>query len=162
MKNPQFPVARKTGLVIQEVPEEVLVYDLDANKAHCLNQNAALIWKSCDGNRSITDIAKHVESLAGGNISDDFVWLAIDQLNENNLLEHEMSSKFSGLSRRDVIKKIGLSAMIAVPIIASLAAPPSALANVSCICNSTIECGVGTPNANCPGPICNGLGLCRP
>ena len=154
-------MARKTGIVIQEVPDEVLVYDLDTNKAHCLNQTAAMIWKSCDGSRSITDIAKHVESLAGGNISDDFVWLAIDQLNENNLLEHEIASKFSGVSRRDVIKRIGLSTMIAVPIIASLAAPPSALANVSCICNSNADCGPG-PNVNCPAVTCNGLGLCRP
>jgi Coenzyme PQQ synthesis protein D (PqqD) len=161
MKNPQFPIARKTGIVIQEVPEEVLVYDLDTNKAHCLNQTAALVWKACDGSRSIPDIAKHVESLAGGNISDDFVWLAIDQLSENNLLEQEMNAKFSGITRRDVIKRIGLSTMIAIPIIASLAAPPSALANVSCICNQSSECGVGTPNVNCPQPTCNGLGLCN-
>lgn len=160
MKNPQFPIARKTGIVIQEVPDEVLVYDLDANKAHCLNQTAALIWKSCDGSRSITDIAKRVESLAGGNINDDFVWLAIDQLNENNLLEHEISSSFSGMSRRDVIKKIGLSTMIAVPIIASLAAPQSAMANVSCICNQNSDCGVGA-NVNCPTLFCSGLGTCN-
>ena len=160
MKNPQFPMARKTGIVIQEVPEEVLVYDLDTNKAHCLNQTAALIWKSCDGSRSISDIAKHVESLAGSNVSDDFVWLAIDQLNENNLLEQEIKANFNGLSRRDVIKKIGLSTMIAVPVIASLVAPKSAMAAASCICNMNLECALGTPNNDCPGRTCGGLGTC--
>ena len=155
------PQARSEGLVIQELSDEVLVYDLDTDKAHCLNQTAALIWKSCDGSRSIPDIAKRVESLVGGNISDDFVWLAIDQLNENNLLEHEISSKFSGMSRRDVIKKIGLSTMIAVPIIASLTAPPSAMANVSCICNQNDDCALGTPNGTCTSRFCNGLGTCN-
>lgn len=162
MNNPQFPIARKTGIVIQEVPDEVLVYDLDTNKAHCLNQTAALIWKSCDGSKSVSDIAKHVESLAGGRISDDFVWLAIDQLNENNLLEKEVQANFNGLSRRDVIKKIGLTSMIAIPVIASLVAPKSAMAAASCNCGSNLECGLATPNAACPTRTCNGIGLCRP
>ncbi|MGB7210098.1 MAG: PqqD family protein [Pyrinomonadaceae bacterium] len=162
MKNPQFPIARKTGIVIQEVPEEVLVYDLDTNKAHCLNQTAALIWKSCDGSNSISDIAKHVESLAGSNVSDDFVWLAIDQLNENNLLEQDIKANFNGLSRRDVIKKIGLSTMIAVPVIASLVAPQSAIAAASCNCLNNADCGLPA-NAQCPSTtLCNGLGVCAP
>jgi hypothetical protein len=49
MKSPQFPCARKAGLVIQDMPDEVLVYDLDTNKAHCLNKSAAFVWRSCDG-----------------------------------------------------------------------------------------------------------------
>ena len=162
MNNPQFPIARKTGIVIQEVPDEVLVYDLDTNKAHCLNQTAALIWKSCDGSKSVSDIAKHVESLAGGRISDDFVWLAIDQLNENNLLEQEVQANFNGLSRHDVIKKIGLTSMIAIPVIASLVAPKSAMAASSCNCGSDLECGLATINGQCPSRTCNGIGLCRP
>ena len=51
MNNSQVPVARKQGLVVQEMPDEVLIYDLDTNKAHCLNQTAAFVWKSCDGKK---------------------------------------------------------------------------------------------------------------
>src|SRR6266571_4556339 len=36
------PLARKEGLVVKEVSGEVLLYDLDRDKAHCLNQTAAL------------------------------------------------------------------------------------------------------------------------
>jgi hypothetical protein len=43
------PEARKDGLVIQDLPEEILVYDLNTNKAHCLNQTAAYVWQACDG-----------------------------------------------------------------------------------------------------------------
>ena len=78
MNNSQCPIARKSGLVVQEVPDEVLVYDLESNKAHCLNQSAAMIWKSCDGNTSVSEIAKLVENQAGGKVTEDFVWLAID------------------------------------------------------------------------------------
>ena len=44
MKISQNPIARHAGLVIQEMPDEVLVYDMDSNKAHCLNETGSL-WK---------------------------------------------------------------------------------------------------------------------
>jgi hypothetical protein len=162
MNNSQRPIARKSGLVVQEVPDEVLVYDLESNKAHCLNQSAAIVWKSCDGNNSVSEIAKLVESQAGGKVTEDFVWLAIDQLSENNLLEKQIPSSFEGTSRREVIKKIGLASMVAIPVIASLVAPQSALAAASCACNTPASCG-NTPNAGCPSTTnCNGAGLCAP
>ena len=158
MNNSQCPVARKNGLVVQEVPDEVLVYDLDSNKAHCLNQSAAMIWKSCDGNNSISEIAKLIESQAGGKVTEDFVWLAIDQLGENNLLEKQIPSSFEGTSRREVIKKIGLASVIAIPVIASLVAPKSALAAASCGCNSAPDCAaqLGCPSTS----VCNSNGIC--
>ena len=160
MKNSQCPIARKSGLVVQEVPDEVLVYDLESNKAHCLNQSAAMIWKSCDGNTSVSDIAKLVENQAGGKVTEDFVWLAIDQLSENNLLEKEISSAFEGSSRREVIKKIGLASMIAIPVIASLVAPQSAMAAASCACVNPGACAAQT---GCPSTAnCNGNALCAP
>src|SRR5688500_12867941 len=162
MNNSQRPIARKSGLVVQEVPDEVLVYDLETNKAHCLNQSAAMIWKSCDGNNSVSDITKLVESQAGGKVTEDFVWLAIDQLSENNLLETEIAASFGGTSRREVIKRIGLASMVAIPVIASLVAPQSALAASSCGCTTDGQCG-NTPNAGCPSTTnCNGAGVCAP
>ena len=118
MKSPQLPCARKAGLVIQDMPDEVLVYDLDTNKAHCLNKSAAFVWRSCDGKTSISDIARLFEIQTGDKVSDDFVWLALDQLNENSLLESEVKASFAGRSRREVIKKIGLASMVALPIVA--------------------------------------------
>lgn len=154
MNNPQFPTARKTGLVVQDVPDEVLVYDLDSNKAHCLNNTAAMIWRSCDGKTSITDIARIVGMQAGAEVSDELVWLALDQLNENDLLEHEVTAEFAGRSRREAIKKIGLASMIALPIVASLAAPKSALASTSCRCDNSQNLDCQLQGAGCP-QTCN-------
>ena len=162
MNNSQRPIARKSGLVVQEVPDEVLVYDLESNKAHCLNQSAAMVWRSCDGKNSVAEIARLVEDQAGGKVTEDFVWLAIDQLSENNLLEKEVAISFNGRSRREAIKKIGMASMIAVPVIASLVAPQSALAAASCSCNNPSSCG-NAPNAGCASTVnCNGAGLCAP
>jgi hypothetical protein len=162
MNNSQRPIARKSGLVVQEVPDEVLVYDLETNKAHCLNKSAAMIWRSCDGNNSVSEIAELVETQAGGKVTEDFVWLAIDQLSENNLLESQIAPNFKGQSRREVIKRIGLASMIAIPVIASLVAPQSALAAQSCNCNNPGQCST-PPNLACPSTtLCNGVGICAP
>jgi len=161
MKNSQIPVARREGLVVQETADEVLVYDLSSNKAHCLNQTAAIIWKSCDGVNTISDIGKFLEVESGASINEDLIWLAIDQLNEKNLLEKEIAPKFAGRSRRDVIKKIGLATVVALPIIASLTAPTSALASTSCACVVPGDC-LGT---SCPSTTnCNtgAGGVCIP
>ena len=163
MNNSQYPTARTSGLVVQDVPDEVLVYDLESNKAHCLNQTAAMVWKACDGKTSVPEIARRIGSQTGENVSDDLVWLAIDQLQENSLLEAQIQSKFAGRSRREALKKIGMASMIALPIIASLAAPTSVMASTSCNCpggatpQGNGECALQTPNC---GGTCNTSFIC--
>src|SRR4029079_17713697 len=138
--NSQNPMARQNGLVVQEMPDEVLVYDLNSNKAHCLNQSAAFVWKSCDGTNSIEDIVQQFESNGRGKVTEDFVWLAIDQLNENGLLENKVAPRFAGTSRRHVLKTIGLASVVALPVIASLVAPQRALGVATCACASVTQC----------------------
>lgn len=144
-----MPTARKEGLVIQEMPDEVLVYDLETNKAHCLNQTAASVWKSCDGVSSVTEIKTKLEKEFKTTIPEDFVWLAIDQLSKDKLLEKEIETKISGMSRREVIKKIGFASMVALPVVAMLSFPQSALAVV---CPTSQQGTQGTACA--PGQLC--------
>jgi len=148
MNNPQMPIARKEGLVIQEMPDEVLVYDMETNQAHCLNQTAASVWKSCDGVNSVTDITKKLEKEFKTTIPEDLVWLAIDQLSKDKLLEKEVETKISGLSRREVIKRIGFASMVALPVVAMLSFPQSALA-VACPPSQQ-----GLQNGCSPGQLC--------
>ena len=160
MNSSQVPVARKQGLVVQEMPEEVLIYDLDTNKAHCLNKTAAFVWKSCDGNKSIADITKSFESDFGSPVEEDLVWLAIEQLNDKNLLNENLPTNFKGQNRREVIKKIGFAAVVALPIVASLTAPSSALATASCACVAPADCAA---QGGCPSTVnCNPSGVCAP
>ena len=160
MNNSQHPIARQTGLVVQEMPDEVLVYDLNNNKAHCLNDSAAFVWRNCDGSNSAADIVREFESSSKGTVTEDFVWLAIDQLHDNGLLESSVESRFAGQSRRDVLKKIGLASLVALPVIASLVTPQSVMAAASCSCSLPINC---TTKPGCPNTAnCNGGGVCAP
>lgn len=159
MNHSELPAARTAGIVVQDAPSEVLVYDMESDKAHCLNQTAASVWRACDGKTSVGEIAELLSSTAGGKVSEDMVWLALDQLSEHNLLQSSITTKFEGESRRSVIKKIGFASMVALPVIASLVAPQSVLASASCVCTTPINCQTGG-SANCP-PNCNTtFGIC--
>jgi len=166
MNSSQVPVARKTGLVIQEMAEEVLVYDLETNKAHCLNQTAAAVWKFCDGKNSVSDISKIIADANNTSAQEDLIWLAIDQLNETNMLETKLAINFSNQNRRQVIKKIGLAAVIALPLVTSLVAPTVASAgsmcpaSTSCTCTTNFTCTAGTGPCVCSSSGGSGTGTC--
>lgn len=151
MNSSQIPIARKEGLVIQEMPDEVLIYDLESNKAFSLNPTAAEVWKACDGNKTVAEIA---ESLTGSRDSDkkeEVVWLALDQLKEKDLIANDLSSRFDGMSRREVIRKVGLATAIALPVIAMLSFPAKTLAVA---CPSSLCGGVSTAGGCIGGRIC--------
>ncbi|HKX83732.1 MAG TPA: PqqD family protein [Pyrinomonadaceae bacterium] len=154
----QHPKARTENLVINDLPDETLVYDLNSNEAHCLNKTAAFVWKSCDGVNSPADISGMIAKEFGANVPDDFVWLALDQLNSNGLLAD--GANVTKQNRREIIKKIGLASVVALPIIASMVAPKSALAATSCACVNDGECVAQLPQ--CGATMCSGMGLCTP
>ncbi len=165
MSNSVKPIARKEGLVIQELNDEVLVYDLETNKAHCLNESAATVWKNCDGAHSISEIAKKFIEKSGNKVNEDFVWLAIDQLNELNLLEQELKPNFHGQTRREVLRKIGLASIIALPIVSMLAFPNSSFAATcgTSLCeDSPAQCTGGVETFCCRGTCVVNAGACIP
>lgn len=129
-----YPESRKANIVIQDLETEVLIYDLAINKAYCLNQTSALVYQLSDGTKTVSEISELMSKKLKTLVSEDFVWLSIDGLKKDNLLENadEVPLHFAGLSRREVIKKIGLGSVIALPVIASVVAPSSVLAQ-SCI-----------------------------
>jgi hypothetical protein len=146
------PVNRKASVVIQEHGKELLIYDLNANKAFCLNETSAAIWQICDGRNSVSAIAEEISRQFNLTINADFVWLALDQLRKNNLLENsaDVVIDFGGLSRREVIRKIGLATMAALPLILSLIAPSPTHASSGFCAAGACRCP-NTTTTNCPG-----------
>src|SRR6266513_2446331 len=80
------PMARKQGLLVETLPDEVLVYDLERKKAHCLNQTAALIWQLCDGQRSVSEIARALSAHMNTTIDEEVVWYGLKHLAQTRLL----------------------------------------------------------------------------
>ncbi len=154
MKNTDqvLPLARKDGLVVQELPDEVLIYDLDRHKAHCLNPTAALVWNHCDGQMTMTEMIGILKEETHSPIDEDVVWLALDQLAKTHLLsEQVIRPTGSGkLNRRDVMRRIGWAAAVALPLVTSIVAP-SAVQAVTCRapgqpCTTGVQCCSGVCN----------------
>src|SRR5258708_15323808 len=55
------PKARKKQLLVEPADLGLVVYDLDRHDAHSLNGAAATIWKSCDGRRTVEEIADRLD-----------------------------------------------------------------------------------------------------
>ena len=156
-KNAQIaPKARQNALVVQELADELLVYDQDRFKAHCLNSTAALVWKHCDGNKTAREIAQALEKETGLPFAEEMVWLALGQLEKSRLLtEHAMLPEEQvGISRREVIRRVGIAAALALPVVTSIVAPRAVQA-ATCLppgssCTTGAECCSGL----CPGGSC--------
>lgn len=149
------PLARKNRLVLQEAGDDLLIYDLNNNRAVCLNETSTFIWQICDGNRDIAEIQTAVEKKFGETVTEDLVWFAIDQLKQENLITNssDVATGFEGLSRRAMIRKAGLSSMVVLPFITALTAPPAGQA--ASICNSGQQC-------TCPNSRGSTGGVCSP
>src|SRR3989442_6061082 len=123
-KNNQPPaLARRDDLVVQETPDEVLVYDLKNHKAHCLNETAAFVWKHCDGQTSGTELAALMAEHWSKPVDEGVVWLALKQLSRAELLEERVAPNGDAMraSRRAVLRRLGAAAM--TPLVISLLAP---------------------------------------
>jgi hypothetical protein len=127
------PRARQDGLLVETVGEELLLYDQNSHTAHCLSPIAACVWRHCDGERDVTELAQ----LAG--VSKSLIADALHELREKDLLDAEsqlMQSTVPDVSRREAIfrvARVGAAAAAAPLIVSATAATPAmAVSNVKC------------------------------
>ncbi len=102
------PIVRNSNIVAQDFEKEVLIYDLEINKAFSLNSTSAIVFRLSDGTRTIAEISELISDKFKTTVSEEFVWLAIDNFRKENLLKNtdEIPTQFEGLSRRKIIKTI--------------------------------------------------------
>jgi len=144
-----LPQARQDGLLVQAIDDEVIVYDTERHKAHCLNRTAALVWEHCDGQTTAADMTRHLARELQAPVDHRVVLLAVEQLGKAHLLT-EVSRPPTGLSRREVLKRLGVAAAVAIPLVTTIRTPVAAQ-GASCIpageaCMTTSQC--------CPGSAC--------
>ena len=163
MKNTKKPLAKKADIVTQELPSELLIYNLATDRAFCLNETSAFVWKQADGQKTVGEIKGLMEREFKTAVNEDLIWLALDQMSRDQLLESELEAeqedKFIGISRREVVRRIAMSSLIALPVIASLATPVHA---VGCPFSGAVtpdQCNANNPSCN--GRACTTSGTCN-
>jgi hypothetical protein len=157
------PLARSGGLVVRELPDELVVYDRERHQAHCLNRTAALVFRRADGRRTVEEIA----ALLGPGAGEETVRAALDQLASAGLLDTGRTPPAP--SRREALRRVGLGAAVLAPVVASLLVPTPAEAAATCIpassCttgNTGQPCYVSNPATECSLNTCQGAGVCTP
>jgi len=126
------PRIRSTQLFVQELPDELLVYDVERNQVHCLNGSAARVWSLCDGERTVTEITRLLGSDLDPDAAEAMVWVALDQFAEKELLEEVQDSSLTAfrpadMTRRQMVLRLGMVVGL-LPVVDSIMSPPAALA----------------------------------
>lgn len=142
------PRRREEGLFVQQLGDELVIFDHASYKASTLNASAAFVFNLCDGTRTSEMLAEEVS--AKQNVASDeaaaIVDLALDRFSRQHLLEESVPPARGNrlISRRKVLQQLATAATvaaIAIPIVTSLRAPSAAA--------SSSNPAAGQPNGPC-------------
>jgi hypothetical protein len=95
-------------------------------------------------------MAKQLEQdLQAGAVDERVIWYALDQLGKDHLLEESLCPPplLAGMTRREMVRALGVAAVVAVPLVTSIVAPAPVQA-ATCF-------AAGTP-CSAPGNCCSG------
>jgi hypothetical protein len=124
-------------LCVQPVADEVLIYDQRSRHIRRLNRTAALIWRHCDGRRSIRDLTELARSeLNAPQLKENVVQRAVDRLDKSGLLVEAPAHTRRAAPR---IRRAGRGRQFAgahMPVVASFLAPTPIMA-----ASSNLGCG---------------------
>ena len=143
-----LPKAKTERLIVREIDGETLVYDRSRAAASCLNEFAARVWRECDGETSVAEIASSLGE------DERAVWLALHQLTKAQLLTEAIAfppDMSAAKSRREIGARLGLGA---AAFVTSIVAPMPAQA-ASCVSPHPCDFLVfPLPGSCCPGFVC--------
>lgn len=151
-----LPTARSEGLIVEQLGDELLVYDLETVHGHCLSATAARVWERCDGKTT-------VDALRGElGVDRETLERALAELAGCELLERPPGLERASTRRELTARVVKLGAAVAsVPMIISVAAPTPAMAVTLNFCKqfTSGNCGTSDPSEGCKR---NGCCCCTP
>lgn len=107
-------VARREGLLVEELDGGIVIYDERCDQAHWLDMSTAAVWRACQEPRGEAEI-----SVAAG-VDATVCQVALSHLAQLGLLETESGNAYS---RRTVLRtaaKIGVGGAVAAPIVSAM------------------------------------------
>ena len=162
--SPERPRARTAGLLVRDLGDEVVVYELESHRGHCLNRTAALVWRACDGQGTVAAIAVRLGRELGAPVDESLVRYTLRRLREARLLEPGIQEAAT-LTRRQLARRIGQVALL--PVVVSLLAPkPSEAATCPCTAGVVCSCvgqDIGTTcwdGSDCTNNFCDASQQC--
>lgn len=126
----EYPKSRRSGVLVDHVRDETIVYDEERQEAHSLNRTAGFVWTHSDGTRSVHDLAALLGIELGVDVNDSLVEYTLEELSRVHLLENEGASEEVSVGRREVLRRFAGAgaAAVALPVVLSVLAPTPAMA----------------------------------
>ncbi len=164
-------------MIVQELPDETLVYDRRRHQSSCLNRIASMVWHHCDGKTSVEEMATLLQGEFNTSEGEEAVWLALDQLQKAHLLQGRVALPpgVDGYTRRQLLRKLALvGAAVMVPVVIKIIAPTAVQATHTTNCITPTDCAADpasfggsecdppTCDLFCCGPASPKVGQCKP
>jgi hypothetical protein len=130
----RLPSARTEGLLLEDLGDEIVVFDAESKEAHCLAPVAAAVYAHCDGSNSVDELAALAGSRLGEPVAVDQVEAALAQLGERDLLASAPPTTRRAFSRRSFVRKtaVATAAAAAAPMVTSMVTTARAQGTASC------------------------------
>ncbi len=144
---------RTEELLVEEVGTDLVIYDLKTDHAHLLNESTAMVWQLADGNRTVADITPLICARLGVEPNDAVVWEALNQLAGAGLADEVADAPSDGMSRRKLLRNIGLAA-VAAPVVVSILAPTAAMAASGTMNGASCTNACNCASRNCQSNVC--------
>ena len=137
------PLARRDALLLQNVGDQLVVYDQKRQRLHVLSRSAALVWQHCDGGRDVGQLAAIVGQELGAPAGDEVVLSALEQLDAAELLIARQAATTSAdsVTRREMMSRAlgGLAAGVLLPVVTSCGSIVDAMRPTSARTDSLLD-----------------------
>jgi hypothetical protein len=123
------PAARRREVIVQELDQETMVYDIERQECHLLNPLAAIVFRHADGETPLGGLAVRAAERLGADVGPTQIEVALDELARVHLLDspETESAARPSLTRRAAAKRLA-TLVLATPLVTSLIAPTPAMA----------------------------------
>ena len=157
----------RPGLLRHELDGQVLIYDAREDRVHLLDTTTGHVFELLqEEGKTRESIVSELASRMNSIETDSLLQLSLDELRKADLLENAAIPAMSDITRRDLLRKVGLAgaAAVLIPAIATLTAT-SAYAQASCLANGAVCRAAGGISCChplvCRNPNSLGFGTCQ-
>ena len=107
---------------VEQLGDELCVYDWERHVVHSLNGLAARVWMQCDGRTSIEEAAATLDPDQTPDVRRALIALTLRELEAARLVTAPTTLDAPPMPRRELLKQAGRAAL-ALPVITSIVAP---------------------------------------